>query len=200
MFATAVLFRQQQSHFTAFPALRWGFPQLTLRLCVLDRDGQPAVLCRRLLVPFWAILPSLLTRQPCEAARLHYPRGDEAGPWEWEVVRSSRLCCRAEESAPLAPQTPRLGNWNDTVDYFRMRQRVYYAHGGDLRRLVIERMASGVVPVKAELSETRLLERSYGLTPWPELHSAFLCSDIPMEFLVEPATATALPRQAPVPG
>ncbi len=200
VFATAVLFRQSQSHFVALPQLRWSFPQMTLRVCVLDEAGHPAVLCRRQLVPAWALLPSMLMRQPCEIGRLDFPRSDEPGPWEWQASRGGRFCCRAETASPTPLGVPDLGDWNDTVAYFRIRQRVYFAEGSSLKRMVLERLSTPAQPVAVDIRETELLEESFGMSPWPRLHSAFLCSDVPLEILVETVPSAGLAQQAPAPG
>jgi len=52
-FASAVLFHQDAVHLASFPFLHLGYPQLDLRLCVLDGEGIPAIFFRRMLMPAW---------------------------------------------------------------------------------------------------------------------------------------------------
>src|SRR3954469_24811133 len=75
VFASALLFHQDSVHFLALPILRFGYPQLNLRLYVLDGEGVPSVLFRRMLMPSW-VVPGvrLITHQPGSRARLDFPR------------------------------------------------------------------------------------------------------------------------------
>ena len=75
VFASALLFHQDSLHLTALPSLKFGYPQLTVRLYVLDDEGVPSVLFRRMLMPGW-VAPGvrLITHQPAARARLRFPR------------------------------------------------------------------------------------------------------------------------------
>ena len=55
VFASALLFHQDALHLTALPRLRFGYPQLNVRLYMLDEDGVPSVLFRRMLMPAWVV-------------------------------------------------------------------------------------------------------------------------------------------------
>src|SRR6202035_544612 len=65
VFASALLFYQEGLHLPALPLLWVSFPQLNVRLYVLDGEGVPAVLFRRMLMPAW-LAPGvrLVTGQP----------------------------------------------------------------------------------------------------------------------------------------
>ena len=95
VFASALLFHQDAVHLAALPLLRVGYPQFNLRFYVLDKEGIPSVLFRRMLMPAW-VAPGvrLVSHQPALAARLDFPRpsadaGD--GPWSWRVERGGTL-------------------------------------------------------------------------------------------------------------
>jgi len=64
VFASALLFHQDAVHFAALPLLRFGYPQLNLRLYVLDQDGVPSVLFRRMLMPSW-VVPGVRSDERC---------------------------------------------------------------------------------------------------------------------------------------
>src|SRR5260370_1362983 len=53
-FVSALLFHHDAVRWSAFPLLRVGYPQLNVRLYVLDEDGMPAVWFMRELMPAWA--------------------------------------------------------------------------------------------------------------------------------------------------
>ena len=96
-FVSALFFRHDEARFASLPLLRMSFPQLNLRLCVLDDDDVPAVYFQRSFVPSWALLPiRLLTRQPATNARFRYPHPSSLGPWEWSVRSNVETRCRAE--------------------------------------------------------------------------------------------------------
>lgn len=72
--ASALLFRFQGLHHRALPFLRISYPQLSLRLYVTDRDGMPAVLFVRVVVPYWVVPVSrLFGRQPARGGFFSYP-------------------------------------------------------------------------------------------------------------------------------
>ena len=84
-------------------SLKFGYPQLNLRLYVLDDEGVPSVLFRRMLMPAW-VAPGvrLITHQPAARARLasRAPRGSGGGPWLWRAERKGRLEVRAWQDSP----------------------------------------------------------------------------------------------------
>jgi len=109
------------------------------------------------------------------------------------------LRCRVEPASPSAPTTPNLGSWQSTIDYLGRRTRGYIEDEGKLRRIETAQPTVEAVPVQAEILESSLLETSIGVSSWPDLHSAFLCS----EMLLRVQTAGAGPvlaRQATAPG
>ena len=53
VFVSALLFHHDAVRWSAFPLLRVGYPQLTVRLYVLDEDGIPSILFARELMPAW---------------------------------------------------------------------------------------------------------------------------------------------------
>ncbi len=204
VFASALLFRQEAVSLSALPLLRVSYPQFNLRFHVLDADGVPSVLFRRMLMPGW-MAPGvrLVSHQPAFAARLDFPRpsadaGD--GPWLWRVVCGGTLDVRAwrDNSAVSSPLAgPRLGSWDETVSYFQARPRGYTASsGGALRRIDVRPAADPVWPLRAEVvAGSELLPHLFRLPAngleWPALHSAWLCPELPFAF--EPVM---VPREA----
>lgn len=199
VFASALLFHQDAVHFAALPLLRFGYPQLNLRLYVLDEDGVPSVLFRRMLMPSW-VVPGvrLITHQPASRARLDFPRpsrqaGD--GPWLWKVERGGHLEVRAWQDSPRIGEGPRIGSWEQTVRYFYERPRGYVESAGSLHKIEERHPTADYWPLRAEVSGDEMLGRLLPLTGagsetsgkngsslWPGLHSAWLCPEIPLVF------------------
>src|SRR6478609_4577440 len=115
VFASALLFHQDALHFTALPSLKLGYPQLNIRFYVLDDEGIPSVLFRRMLMPAW-VAPGvrLITHQPAARARL------EVKAWM---------------DSPAVGEGPRLGSWEESVRYFQERPRGYALASGELQRI-----------------------------------------------------------------
>src|SRR6185295_16606074 len=189
VFASALLFHQDSLHFTALPRLRLGYPQLTLRLCVLDDEGVPSVLFRKMLMPAW-VAPGvrMIMHQPASRARLHFPRPSRdlnGGPWLWQAERHGKLEVRAWPHSPVLGEGPRLGAWEDAVRYFQDRPRGYAMASGVLQRIAARHPPVPVWPLQAEVEGDGLLPRLLDLsegTRWPALHSAWLCPEIPFVF------------------
>jgi hypothetical protein len=194
VFASALLFHHDAVRLSALPILRVSYPQFNLRFYVLDAEGVPSVLFRRMLMPAW-MAPGvrLVSHQPAFAARLDFPRpsadaGD--GPWRWKVVCGGTLDVQAwrDNSAVPSPLAgPRLGSWEDTVSYFQVRLRGYAENsGGALRRIDVRRAAAPAWPLRAEVSGSELLPELFRLPSdgfeWPALHSAWLCPELPFAF------------------
>jgi hypothetical protein len=194
VFASALLFHQDAVHLSVLPLLRFGYPQLNLRLYVLDEDGRPSVLFRRMLMPSW-VVPGvrLITHQPASRARLDFPRpsrqaGD--GPWLWKVERGGSLEVRAWQDSPRIGEGPRIGTWEQTVRYFYERPRGYAESAGALHRIDALHPAADTWPLRVELSGEELFGRLLplagngdgGAVHWPGLHSAWLCPEIPFVF------------------
>jgi len=192
-FASALLFHQDAVHLSALPLLRFGYPQLNLRLHVLDDAGVPSVLFHRMLMPPW-VVPGvrLITHQPAASARLDFPRPSRAlgdGPWLWKVERGGALEVRAWQDSPRIGEGPRIGSWEQTVRYFYDRPRGYAESAGALHKIDAHHPVADVWPLRVELSGEDLLGRllplgrdGNGAVPWPALHSAWLCPEIPFVF------------------
>jgi hypothetical protein len=139
VFVSALLFHHDAVRWSALPLLRVGYPQLTLRLYVLDEDGMPAILFVRELMPAW-MAPGvrLMSRHPASSARLDFPRPTRdagADSWTWRAERGDTLSVKAWVHSPTFGEGPRLGSWEDTVRYIQERPRGYALHGGALHRV-----------------------------------------------------------------
>jgi hypothetical protein len=207
---SALFFRHQGLRLAGLPLLRVAYPQLNVRVYVLDRDGTPAVLFRRMMVPLW-VWPGarLASRHPVSVARLEVPRpergdvsfearaGDSEAGWVWSSAAvEGALRVRAWPSSPRCGSGPELGSWEQTVDYFRMRPRGYSWSRDGLRKVETSHPAVAVWPMAAEVMEAAMLEACFGYRPWPALHSAFLCPEIPFIFQL---AAPRIPSLAPAP-
>ncbi len=209
VFASAVLFHQDAVHFPGVPLLRFGFPQMNLRLYVLDGEGAPAALFRRMLMPSW-VAPGvrLLTHQPACRAWLHFPRPSRdpgQGPWLWQARRGGApFEARAWQDSPQVGEGPRLGSWEQTVRYFHERPRGYAEDSGVLHKLEARHPPAASWPLHAEVRGAdlflrRLLAPADGIGDWPPLHSAFLCPEIPFVFELGLVPKVAMPPSVPHP-
>lgn len=189
VFASALLFHQEAVHLTSLPLLRFRYPQLTLRVCVLDEEGVPAVLFRRMLIPAWVIAPVwLVTQQPVSWGRLEFPhpsRGGD-GPWHWRAERGGALEVEARLGSPMVGEGPLLGGWEQVVRYFEERPRGYAEGPGALHRIEARQpQAAPPWPLRAEVAGNGMLPRLFSLAarePWPALHSAWLCPEMSTVF------------------
>lgn len=189
VFGSALLFRLSGLRLETVPFLRLSHPQMNFRLYVLDEDDQPAVLFRRMLVPWWAVPASrLLGRQPASSARFRYPqpsRKTGSDRWSWSIQRGSRLEVEGKVASPRFGPGPRLGTWEATVDYFRQRQRGYVEWDGALRPIRTPRASAEAWPLSVEVRSPDLVaECCAGVEPsvWSQPHSAWLCPEIPFVF------------------
>jgi Uncharacterized conserved protein (COG2071) len=189
VFASAVLFEQVGLHFAKLPGLRLSYPQCNLRLYVLDGEGVPGVLFRRMLMPFWMAAGVRLTSpQPAASARFQYPhpsRDPLDGEWRWRVEKGAALAVRAWQDSPAVGYGPKLGSFERTVEYVVERPRGYALADGRLHRIEAQHPQVPVWPLRAEIAEGSLLPRLLPLThgaTWPALHSAWLCPEIPFVF------------------
>jgi len=186
-FASALLFRQAGAHFAALPFVRLSHPQFNFRFCVLDGEGIPSVLFRRMIVPVWVVPGGWLARQNLRGGRFDYPAEDafaEGETWRWTVERRGVFTVEARRSAPGVGAGPRFSSWEAAVHYFRHRPRGYQLDRRGLHRVETDHPRVTVWPMAAEVTEAGLLERNLSLSPWPALHSAFLCPEIPFVFEV----------------
>lgn len=209
VFASALLFHQDALHLTALPSLKFGYPQLNIRFYVLDDEGIPSVLFRRMLMPAW-VAPGvrLITHQPAARARLRFPhpsRAVDGGPWVWSAERRGKLEVRAWMDSPAVGEGPRLGSWEESVRYFQERPRGYALASGELQRISSpSHPAVPIWPLRAEVEGDGLLPRLLDLPQglhWPGLHSAWLCPEIPIVFelglvLRVPVSPAAMPQPA----
>ena len=190
VFASALLFHQDSLHLTALPRLRFGYPQLNVRVYVLDDEGIPSVLFRRMLMPAW-VAPGvrLITHQPASRARLQLP-APLARRRRRPVAMAApsgrgRWRCGPGRTRPAVGEGPRLGSWEESVRYFQERPRGYALASGSLQRISAQHPAVPIWPLRAEVRGDGLLPRLLDLpagTPWPGLHSAWLCPEIPFVF------------------
>ena len=208
VFVSALLFHQDSLHLTALPSLKFGYPQLNIRFYVLDDEGVPSVLFRRMLMPNW-VAPGvrLITHQPAAGARLRFPRPSRSAnggpPWLWRAERKGRLLVKAWPDSPVVGEGPRLGSWEDGVRYFQERPRGYALASGELHRISADHPEVAIWPMRAEVEGDALLPRLIGLPPearWPGLHSVWLCPEIPFVFelglVLRVPTAPAMPQPA----
>jgi hypothetical protein len=206
VFASALLFHQDSLHLTALPSLKFGYPQLNIRLYVLDDEGVPSVLFRRMLMPGW-VAPGvrLVTHQPAARARLRFPRPSQSvdgGPWVWRAERKGSLQVTAWPGSPLVGEGPRLGSWEESVRYFQDRPRGYASVSGELQKISADHPRVAIWPMRAEVEGDGLLPRLLDLpagTRWPGLHSVWLCPEIPFVFELGLVLRVPVPPALPQP-
>lgn len=194
VFASALLFRHDRLQVSSVPFIKVSYPQLNLRLYARDGEGVPSFLLCCAMVPSW-VVPSarFVARQPVVPGRFKYPSRAENNTTElrrWEIsCRSSAenraLALTGRPASPGAGYGPSLGTWDQTTSYFRLRRRGYVESGGRLRQADVSQREVAVVPMQVEFKDSGLLERFLplqGEAGWPELHSAWLCPEIPFVF------------------
>jgi hypothetical protein len=162
-----------------------------------------------MMMPAWvASGVRLVVREPAASARLDFPRpsrklGD--GRWRWRVRgRLDRaLDVTAWQGTPQVGHGPRLGSWEQTVEYFQERPRGYLPDGGELHRVETSHSPAAAWPLQAEVATGTLLPALLPLrggADWPLLHSAFLCPEIPFAFelgvVAKPQVAAGVPQAA----
>lgn len=212
VFASALLFHHDSLHLAAFPFARAAFPQLNLRLYVLDEQGVPSVLFRRMLMPSWmATAARLASHQPIEGARLAFPRPSDdpdLSAWRWRAElgreRGNVFEVEARRDASGAGATSVLGPWERMVQHLTDRTRGYARDvvGGALRRVDVSHPAVAVWPVRAEIVSAGFLPRCFGGPedlPWPPLHSAWLAPEIPFAYDLRLLPRIALAPTVPQP-
>lgn len=189
VFVSALLFRLSGLHLETIPFARLSYPQMNLRLYVLDEKGMPSVLFLRMLVPFWvAPMSRLLGRQPATTALFSYPSPSEnpgEEPWVWTIHRRHKLELRGQLSSPGPCVGPDLGPWEQTVAYFRDRHRGYAMWDHRLRPIRSSHPAAPIWPLDIEIGDIRLISDCLSDVPspvWEHPHSAWLCPEIPFYF------------------
>jgi uncharacterized protein YqjF (DUF2071 family) len=191
-FVSVLLFRLSGLHLRSVPLVRVSYPQMNVRVYVLDAAGLPSVLFLRMLVPFWVVPGSrYLARQPAEAAHLTYPEpsreGDAEAAWRWRVARTRRFEVAARMGTPQVGCGPRLGDWRSTVAFFRNRQRGYAEVGEKLRTVSTDQPTVDLWPLEVEIRRHGLLQECLPRVPaetWDRPHSAWLCPQIPFDFVL----------------
>ena len=206
VFVSALLFRHESLHFEGLPELRVSYPQFHLRLHVIDHDEMSAVWLRHILVPAWFV-PGirLFGRQPAEAGRFRFPRPSrelDREQWRWVVSRGSSFAVTAHQASPRLGPGPRLGTWQQMVDSVRLRERAYVTTQGGIRCISTRQRSVPLWPVDASIESYELLEASKalaGVERWPELHSSWLCPEIPFSFELGRETSGVELRRSAVP-
>lgn len=200
VFLSALFFQMSGLRPEMLPLPSLSYPQLTVRLYVLDGEQVPSALFLRVWVPPWVVPVSrYLGGQPATAGQLDYPApseqpGEES--WTWQVQRGPTLRVQARMASPGAGEGPSLGPFPRTVDFFRRRLRAYAVLDGRLRALERSQPQVEVWPMQAEVADAGLLHdllptvagRRF-LTP----HSAFLCPEIPFTFQLSQPLRLPLP-------
>ncbi len=204
VFISALLFRHEGLHLPSSPWPRLSYPQLTLRSYTLDEDDVPSVLFHRMWVPAWVVpVARWVGRQMAESGSLHFPSSvvecEQASQWSARAAGKLRLATRP--GAPRLGVGPQLGGWDATVDYFRQRPRGYGYGPSGLRRVETSSGATTILPVHVDLERADLLSGTLALGgTWPELHSAWVCPELTLDFEILPGKKAALARQLPAPG
>lgn len=201
---TLVLFRQAGIRAEALGWPRLSYPQVNLRLAVLDEEAIASVLLLRELVPAW-VVPIARTAggQPASAALFGFPAPAPAGllePRTWSFAAGTRFEVRAQAGAPPAGGAV---SFPSAVGRVRDRPRAYLPAGGRLRRIEREHAPAEAVPAAAEVVRSEWLSaRLPGVDPgcWSQLWSAFLVPTARLRFELEEPRAAALPAQVPAPG
>lgn len=188
--ATALLFRFSGLHPQGVPWPRLSYPQMSLRLYVLDGDDVASVLFVRMLVPLWVVpVARLLGRQPATAGRFDFPPAasgaEQLGERTWRLERDGRLEITGRPASPAPGPGPDFGNWRRTVDHVRLRSRGYVLLDGGVRRVRRRQPPIEATPIAAEVEAADLLDTTFrGVEAghWQRPHSAWLCPEIPVAF------------------
>lgn len=203
VFGSALLFRHEHLHVAGLPFLRLSYPQLNFRFYVTDHEEVPSIFLHRLLVPHWVVPSSRwLAGQPAVAGRFNFPTptGEaDSGSWQWVVHRDATLKVTARQSAPQMGAGPALGSWERMTSYFRQRRRAYLITAGGLRSVETSQRSVPIWPLSVEMQDRQLLDLCLPLpesTSWPELHSTWLCPEIPFVFELDTAAAREALRRA----
>ncbi|MEM7350004.1 MAG: DUF2071 domain-containing protein [Acidobacteriota bacterium] len=202
VFASTLLFHLSGLRLETLPFLRLSYPQMNCRVYVLDGDGVPSVLFRRILVPAWVVTASRwLSRQPTAAARFAYPRpskGPRSDAWSWSVHNHQSLELAGKLASPRFGPGPNLGAWEITLDYFRQRPRGYVLWKEQLRPIATSKVSVEVWPLQVEVGSAGLVAECFPDATgdvWGVPHSAWLCPEIPFIFELGELRTLQLPRR-----
>lgn len=206
VFASALLFRLTGLRLESLPFARLSYPQMGLRLYVLDGDGVPSVLFQRMLVPFWvAPLSLVLAGQRASAASFDYPSPSDdpgAGEWRWTVERRRKLEILGRLASPWNGRGPSLGSWDKTVAHFHSRRRGYAIWDGGLRPVRSSHPKTPIWPLEVEIVEVGLVSEYLDKVEpavWETPHSAWLCPEIPFHFELGKPITLPIPSGRRVP-
>ncbi|MEM7583627.1 MAG: DUF2071 domain-containing protein [Acidobacteriota bacterium] len=202
IFASALLFHLSGVRLDSLPFLRLSHPQMNCRVYVIDDEGVPSVLFRRMVVPRWVVPVSRwLGRQPASSGRFRYPRpSDEPrrDSWSWSIRQQRRLELAGKLASPKVCVGPDLGSWQATLDYFRQRPRGYVLWKEQLRPMQTSRVSLEVWPLAVEVADIGLVAECFSdvaPTVWQAPHSAWLCPEIPFRFELSELRALTMPRR-----
>ena len=206
VFTSALLFRLSGLRLESLPFARVSYPQMSLRLYVLDGDGMPSVLFQKMLVPFWIAPLSLVLAGPgASAASFSFPAPSAdpgAGEWRWSVERRRKLEVLGRLASPWNGRGPSLGSWEKTVDYFHHRRRGYAIWDDRLRSVRSSHPKTPIWPLEVEMVDAGLLcEHLDKVEPavWDAPHSSWLCPEIPFHFELGKAMSLPIPSGRRVP-
>lgn len=206
VFVSALLFHQTGIRIGLLSLPGLSYPQMNVRSYV-SHAGASAVLFHRMVVPRW-ITPGLrlLSRIPCTGARLRLARPSrtaESGGWSFRVVDgAAALEVVVRAGGPSPSSGPDLGSWTTTTEYFRLRDRGYALSSGGLRCIETAQESVALWPVVADVKEAGLMAASLGTSRAFEgvLHSAWVCPEIPLRFVLTRAAEPVLSTRVPAPG
>ncbi len=203
---TLVLFRQSGIRAEALAWPRLSYPQVNLRVAVLDAEGVAAVLLLRELVPAWVVpIARAAGGQPASAALLDFPAPAPAAllePRRWAFSAGTRFEVTARAGAPPGGATLG-GDFAAAVNRVRDRPRAYLPAGGGLRRVERVHARAEAVPAAVELGRVDWLEaRLPSVDPelWRAPAIAFLVPTARLRFALEEPHARPVPAQVPAPG
>ncbi len=203
--ASALLSFHDAVPLSALSIFRLSYPHFSLALTVVDGEGIPSFLFRRILVPPW-VLPAarLVARQPVEVARLSFDRPsqtEDAHEWHWRIEKEEIFEVTARLAAP--PGGAITGSWERDVELFRRRRRGYFlGPKGELRSVPTTIPKAAFIPLAAQVREAALLNHCLPLKDgiaWPPLHSAVLFPELPFESELSLAPQVALNQTLPQP-
>jgi len=206
-FVSVLLFRQNGLRLAAVPWVRLSYSQLNLRFYAIDEEGVPSVLFGALIVPRWVVpLAEGAGQRGLTAGRFDYPRPSRdrgRASWRWRATARGSLELSGRQSVPRSGAGPDLGSWQRTCDYFRRRDRGYVLAGGSLHQIETSHSLTAVWPMEVEVLDDSLPRALLGGAHecgLPEVHSAWLCPEIPLDFELGGAQKGAMPSRVPAPG
>jgi hypothetical protein len=206
VFASALLFFQENLQLKGLPLIRLSYPQFCLALHTLDGEGMPCLLLESILMPAWVVPAArLLGHEVATTARFDYPRPSrepDRAEWTWSVGGRRDLRIRAELASPQVVEGPAGGSWQPGVEALRCRHRGYYRRSAGLAEAEISFPATTAWPMRVTVVKEDLLYdclRPAGGEAWPELHSAWLSPEIASRIELARSGKRSLPKRMPEP-